>query len=167
MIRQITATVYIIEDNCILLIYHKKFKKWLPPGGHLEPGELPPDGAIREAKEETGLDIELLPQENVWIQKQRNARSFERPYMCLLEYIPKHDEYPEHEHMDFIYIGKPIGGRLRRNKDETDGLRWFSFRELEKLERGSEIFDETYQTILHLQKQDTKSTCSEILNRFL
>lgn len=33
--------------------------KWGPPAGHLEPGETPEETAIRETKEETGLDVEL------------------------------------------------------------------------------------------------------------
>jgi ADP-ribose pyrophosphatase YjhB (NUDIX family) len=53
MKKQYTATVFILQDDKVLLIYHKKLKKWLPPGGHLEEGELPSAGAIREAKEET------------------------------------------------------------------------------------------------------------------
>lgn len=159
MIRQITATVYILEDKRVLLIYHKKLQKWLPPGGHLESNELPSEGAIREAREETGLDIELIPQENIWILPRWNGRSFERPYMCLLEHIPEHNGHPAHEHIDFIYLGRPIGGSLKHNGDETDGLCWFTLSEIEKLERDIEIFDETYQVITHLIQHKSLPSC--------
>lgn len=159
MIRQMTATVYILEDEKVLLIYHKKLKKWLPPGGHLEPNELPTDGAIREAKEETGLEIALIPQENIWIKPRWNGRSFERPYMCLLEHIPQHNAHPAHEHIDLIYIGRPIGGELKHNGEETDGLKWFSLDEIEALEREIEIFDETYRVILHLISNKSLPSC--------
>ena len=33
---------------------------WLPPGDHIEQGELPDDAAVREVLEETGLEIELV-----------------------------------------------------------------------------------------------------------
>lgn len=150
MIRQMTATIYILEKGRVLLIYHKKLKKWLPPGGHLEPNELPSEGAIREAKEETGLEVEIIPQENIWIEKRWNGRSFERPYLCLLEYIPQHHLQPAHEHVDLIYIGKPVGGKLKQNHEETEGLRWFSLTDLEKLQKDIEIFAETFDVIAHL-----------------
>lgn len=159
MIRQMTATVYILEDEKVLLIFHKKLKKWLPPGGHLEPNELPSEGAIREAQEETGLIVELIAQENIWIKPRHNGKSFERPYMCLLEYIPENNGYPAHEHMDLIYLGCPTGGQLKRNSGETDGLKWFSLEEIEKLERDVEIFDETYQVILHLIRNKSLPSC--------
>jgi ADP-ribose pyrophosphatase YjhB (NUDIX family) len=159
MIREMTATVYILENEKTLMIYHKKLNKWLPPGGHLEPDELPAEGAIREAKEETGLEIALIPQENIWIKPRWNGRSFERPYMCLLEHIPELNGSPAHEHVDFIYIGYPIGGELKHNTDETNGLKWFTLEEIEKLERDVEIFDETYQVLSHLIKSRSFPSC--------
>jgi len=33
---------------------------WAVPGGSIEPGETPEEAAIREAKEETGLDVRIL-----------------------------------------------------------------------------------------------------------
>lgn len=146
MLRQFTATVYIIDNHRALLIYHRKMNKWLPPGGHLEPNELPSEGAIREAMEETGLKIALIPQENVWIDRW-NAKSFERPYLCLLEEIPARGDQPAHQHIDMIYVGKPVGGAEAINEGETGGLRWFSLEEIETLASDIEIYEETRQTL--------------------
>jgi len=57
MEKHFTATTYIIQDGKVLLIPHSKLGKWLPPGGHVELNETPPECAIREALEETGLEI--------------------------------------------------------------------------------------------------------------
>jgi 8-oxo-dGTP diphosphatase len=43
------------EGNHILLVDHKSAQLWLPPGGHVEPGEHPRDTVVRELKEELGL----------------------------------------------------------------------------------------------------------------
>ncbi len=34
--------------------------KWLPVGGHIEQNETPDEALLREIKEETNLDVELL-----------------------------------------------------------------------------------------------------------
>lgn len=152
MEKQFTATAYIINGPHVLLIYHKKLEKWLPPGGHLDPNELPSDGAIREALEETGMEIELLSHENVWINRW-NAKSFPRPYMCLIEEIPAYNQNPAHQHIDFIYLAKPIGGNIKTNHIETNGLKWFTLEEVEQLLSDIDIFEETKQTIRHILKQ--------------
>lgn len=149
MDRQFTTSVYIIENDSVLLINHKKLRKWLPPGGHLDPNETPPEGAKREALEETGMAIEFIRQENIWIN-QWNASSFERPFMCLLEEIPETPSQAAHQHIDFIYIAKPVGGALVCNYHETDGVRWFTLPEIEQMTSDVEIFEETKQTIRHL-----------------
>lgn len=148
-LRQFTATLYIIDQQRTLLIYHRKYNKWLPPGGHLEPNELPSEAAKREALEETGLEIELILQENLWIE-QWTARSFERPYLCLLEEIPARPDQPAHQHIDMIYVGRPVGGTERCNVHETEGLRWFSLEEIEALDSGTAIFEDTKQTLRKL-----------------
>ena len=50
----------------LLLVKHGEEKKggywygkWIPPGGRLEPGETLTEGAAREIREETGLEVEL------------------------------------------------------------------------------------------------------------
>ena len=141
--KHFTATAYIIKEDKVLLLLHPKLKKWLPPGGHVEANETPPECAKREAKEETGLDIELIRQENLWLDFW-NAASIERPYLCLLENIPTHGDKPAHQHIDMIYIARPIGGI------PFPETRWFSLEEIEQLIDDEAIFGETKTTIRHL-----------------
>jgi 8-oxo-dGTP pyrophosphatase MutT (NUDIX family) len=157
MEKQFTSTAYIIDVDKVLLIYHRKLSKWLPPGGHIDPNETPPDAAVREAFEETGIEIELILQENIWIERF-NATSFARPYLCLLENIPEHKGIPAHQHMDFVYLAKPIGGTLKQNLLETDGIKWFTKDEIELLEPDVEIFVETKQTIDNILKEMFQAT---------
>jgi ADP-ribose pyrophosphatase YjhB (NUDIX family) len=143
MERHFTATAYILEEGKALLLKHPKLGKWLPPGGHVELNETPPECAKREALEETGLVIEILPQENLWLQFS-NASSFERPYLCLLENIPAHKSTPQHQHIDMIYVARPCGGTL------LPEAKWFMLEEIEKLIDEVEIFTETKTTLRHL-----------------
>jgi 8-oxo-dGTP pyrophosphatase MutT (NUDIX family) len=51
-------------DGCVLLFriedpLNDKPPIWITPGGGLEPGESPADGAVREFYEETGIVIEV------------------------------------------------------------------------------------------------------------
>ncbi len=140
--RQFTATVYIIKDDKVLLIFHKKHQKWLPPGGHLEENELPTEGAKREVLEETGLHIEFIRHEKVWVDPLPHGRSFERPYMCLLEEIPERPSEPAHQHMDLIYVATPVGGKETLNHYETEGLKWFTLEDLDRIEHCL-VFPET------------------------
>ena len=143
MEKHFTATAYIIDQGKVLLLMHPKLKKWLPPGGHIELNETPPECAKREAQEETGLEIELIEQENLWLNFW-NASSIERPYLCLLENIPAHGDKPAHQHIDMIYLAKPLRGTL------LEGVRWFSLEEVEKMTDEEETFAETKTTIRHL-----------------
>ncbi len=46
------------DDDRLLLV--REGDTWLLPGGRLEPGESPEAGAVREVREETGVDVELV-----------------------------------------------------------------------------------------------------------
>ena len=52
-----TGVVVHLPSRRVLLIHHNVLGRWLPPGGHLEAGELPPAAARREVREEVGLAV--------------------------------------------------------------------------------------------------------------
>lgn len=49
------AAVAVVCDGKLLMGKRKDNQKWTQPGGHMEAGETPIQGAIRELKEETGI----------------------------------------------------------------------------------------------------------------
>lgn len=61
MFPKIRITAILVEDRHILLVEQKvtKSRKWSLPGGALEFGETIEQCAVRETKEETGLDIAI------------------------------------------------------------------------------------------------------------
>jgi ADP-ribose pyrophosphatase YjhB (NUDIX family) len=55
-----TVSIFVVYERKVLLVDHKQLRKWLPIGGHIEPGEDPEQAAYRETAEESGLEIELI-----------------------------------------------------------------------------------------------------------
>jgi 8-oxo-dGTP diphosphatase len=55
------AAIVLLQDDKIALVerYRAGLHYFTFPGGHVEPGEKPEQAAIREAKEELGLDISI------------------------------------------------------------------------------------------------------------
>ncbi|HKF75955.1 MAG TPA: NUDIX domain-containing protein [Candidatus Dormibacteraeota bacterium] len=57
----VTGSAIVAGGRGTLLHRHRRLGTWLQPGGHLEPGETPSQAALREAQEETGLELRLPP----------------------------------------------------------------------------------------------------------
>jgi len=122
--RHFCASAYIIdpETKKILLVKHKKFGKWVQPGGHIEHNEFPEEAAIRETYEETGIKIKLLgerfPREDDFVRPLGIQCNRKEGYMQI----------------DVLYYGVPIGNTEPYVDDEeTIAARWFSREELDEL----------------------------------
>jgi 8-oxo-dGTP pyrophosphatase MutT (NUDIX family) len=57
----VTGSALLTGRRGTVLHRHRRLGIWLQPGGHLEPGETPWQGALRESSEETGLTLEHPP----------------------------------------------------------------------------------------------------------
>ncbi len=117
--RELLGTVYIIDGEKVLLTWNKKINQFIPVGGHTDENELPCDCAIREAKEESGYDIELIDGNNL------KTLNIPQNFSMTLDIIK-----PDHHHINLAYVGKVVGGKLLGESDEATELRWFTKEEL-------------------------------------
>lgn len=115
--RHFTATTFIVHQEKTLLHKHRTLGIWLPPGGHIDRDELPEIAAVREVKEETGLDVELI--HDPPMINSDNARELPRPWHILLENIN-----PFHQHIDLIYFATAESLKFIPEEDEIE-MRWF------------------------------------------
>ena len=129
IIREFLSTVFVVKDNKVLMTWNKKVNNWVPIGGHIEPNELPCSSVIREAKEETGLDIELVSPYD-----KSTTGNLIQPVHIHLDHIKE-----DHKHINLIYFGTVKSGECFKIDDEGKELKWFSMEELEKSELISSI----------------------------
>jgi len=148
MIRHFNVTTYIYNPKSekFLFILHKKLNKWVAPGGHIEDNENPETAALREAKEETGLDVKLIG--NRYPEKS----DLMCPYGIQLNIISD-----EHEHFDLIYLAFPIINTITTlNKKESYDIKWFTldeitnplFNSFEKNKKWCSYFSKAMERIL-------------------
>jgi ADP-ribose pyrophosphatase YjhB (NUDIX family) len=129
--RHFTATTLIVHQNKVLLHLHKKLNIWIPVGGHIDRDELPQETALREIKEESGLEVKLYnPDKQI---EMGDVRQLIRPMYILLENINQF-----HQHIDFIYYAQADTFELKPQNNETNNLKWFSIDEVKQLEGAPE-----------------------------
>ena len=123
--KSMTATVYVINDNKVLLHQHKKYKTWFPLGGHIEEDEFPHEAAIREVKEESGFDVTLIETELAPEIELARVKRIPTPFCLLHEGIGGVENF-----FDFIYIAETIETDPHPESDESKEFKWFSYEEL-------------------------------------
>ncbi len=129
--RDFTATAFVVWQGGVLLHRHKKLGHWFPPGGHVEPHEVPDEAAVREVFEESGVRVALVGERALPVAEPRQLI---RPRGVQLETIT-----PGHEHIDLIYFAKPLPD-YRGHLLETDpSLGWYGAAALGALELSEEI----------------------------
>ena len=106
------------EQGRVLMGLHADRKIWVLPGGLIEPGEIPADGAVRETWEETGLLIEITNILGVYGGKE-----------LVVEYV----NGDRAAYIGTIFRGRIIGGELRADGEEMLDLRYLSREELAEL----------------------------------
>ena len=98
----------IIKDNKVLLVYEKRRNFWGFPKGHMEDGENEIETALREVKEEVGLDVEI---------------NIEKRY--VLNYIIRE----EIDKTTVLYLATPKNEKIIMQESEIENVRWCNFDE--------------------------------------
>lgn len=132
--RDWTVATFVIHQGKVLLLWHEKLQMWLPPGGHVEPNELPDEAAVREVLEETGIEVVLLSQPA--LPPIPGPRQLARPEGIQLEQIG-----PDHQHIDLVYFARPVDpARAEPTTDrEVRQVGWYSLAESAALPLTEEI----------------------------
>lgn len=138
----VAAIVAILNDGKILLTRREDFEVWCLPGGGVEDGESLAEAAIREAKEETGLDVELTRLVGVY---SRVGGMWNDMHAVL-------------------FAAKPVGGELKTQPGETMEVAYFPFDEIpDELLFGHKqrINDAIHQVIGIAVKQELNMTAND------
>jgi len=97
--------------------------RWTLPGGGLDHGEDPRDGAVREVEEETGYRVAL--------RQLLTVESFRT-------LVDRPDGPLDHQTICILYTAEVIGGDLRAEIDgSTDTAAWFPLADVSDLTRGA------------------------------
>lgn len=138
VLRHFTVAVFVVHGGHVLLHYHRKLGKWLPPGGHIEANELPDEAAVREVVEETGIRAQLVGGHGLPANVAA-PRQLVIPAGIQLENI-----YPGHQHIDLVYFARPAADEPRTVEVDprlaaADRVGWYELSELAGLGVDDEI----------------------------
>lgn len=106
-----TASLLPFSDDLtrVLLVFHKKARRWLQPGGHIEEADASILAAARrEGVEECGVAID-----DTLVPAQLDAHELGGGFAC-------------HEHLDIRFAVRVPGDAVPHVSDESEDVRWFA-----------------------------------------
>ncbi len=128
-----TVEVFVVYKDKVLLRLHDKHGIWLSVGGHIELDENPNQAALREVKEEVGLDIKLVDKLRQFERKEEGYEELIPPYFLNI-----HNVSPAHQHVTLTYFGISETDQVVPEK-ETDKWTWASKIDLETLDLSPSV----------------------------
>lgn len=119
------ADVVIVNGDAVLLRVHDKNKLWGFPGGHIELDEDPTQAAIREAREEVGLEVTLVGD----IASEKTSGEQE---LLIPRFINRHPVSKTHEHIVLVYFGTSNTRAFNQGSTEvSEEIHWFTKEDLD------------------------------------
>jgi ADP-ribose pyrophosphatase len=124
--RHFTATTYVVNDGATLLHRHPGLEMWLPPGGHVDRDELPHETALRETREETGLEVDLVAERDDIVSG--TVEPLPQPRHVQLADVNSYEGVVGHQHVDLVYYARADSRVVNPGDGEVDadGWEWFA-----------------------------------------
>jgi 8-oxo-dGTP pyrophosphatase MutT (NUDIX family) len=105
----LTASAVVAGRRGVVLHRHRRLHRWMQPGGHIEPGEMPDQAAVRECLEETGLMV---------------AHPSEGPSLI---HVDVHPAARGHVHLDLRYLVWAPDLDPSPAPEESQDVAWFTW----------------------------------------
>ncbi len=135
-----TASAWVVnkEKTKVLMIYHNIYKSWAWTGGHADGESNLLNTAIRELKEETGV-------ENVKILKDG---IFSLEILCVNGHIKNNKYVSSHVHLNLTYLLEVDEKEVVRMKeDENSGVKWIKIEDVAKVSNEKWIIENVYKKL--------------------
>jgi ADP-ribose pyrophosphatase len=134
--RPLVGAGALVRKGSKVLLVKRKYPpnegRWAIPGGLVELNERVEEAAVREVKEETGLDVDLEKLLDVATDIHLDERMRPRYHYVLVD-----------------YLARRVGGRVRLNEESSD-FGWFTAKETRKLDMSEGTRD---VLVLHFQRR--------------
>jgi len=148
-----TATAFLLNwDKKLqkwrtLLLSHKKIKKLIPVGGHIELKETPEDSVRREVFEEINSSVSFF-----WDKQKMDWAKKPILFSIQIEKIPVFRETPAHFHEDYMYVGYLTEKSLNKiTTGKKTGLYWLYIDDILANTQKHNVFPEMLKTLRKLK----------------
>ncbi|MDT0450856.1 NUDIX hydrolase [Streptomyces hesseae] len=112
------ASAVVVDDAGRVLLQRRRDNgMWALPGGGMRIGESLPDCAVRETKEETGIDVEVIG----IVGTYSNPR-----------HVFAYDDGEVRQEFSICFLARQVAGCLAVSEESTD-VRWFEPGEIDAL----------------------------------
>ena len=138
------------ETGQILMIKHKKKRKWLPPGGHAKENELPCVAVAREVLEETGVSVQVLS--SIPELSLSGGAVKELPLPLRIMYWGIDNGTGLRNCINLLYLCRALNTNTTPQESEVDGIGWFSPEEAIKMDTYEDIIKTIESVIGHIQR---------------
>jgi len=135
-----TASSWVVnkEKTKVLMIYHNLYESWAWTGGHADGDKDLLGTAIRELKEETGVN-------NV---KVLNDGIFSLEITAVSGHVKKGKYVSSHVHLNLTYLLEVDENEsLKLQEDENSGVKWIKIEEVEKAANEGWMINTVYKKL--------------------
>ena len=135
------------EKTKVLMIYHNIYKSWAWTGGHADGESNLLGTAIRELKEETGVEHVKALDDNI----------FSLEIICVNGHVKRGKYVSSHVHLNLTYLlevdEKEI---LKIKEDENSGVKWVPIEDVKKVSTEKWIVENVYEKLNEKLKSQLK-----------